>query len=47
MQSLYERLGWQDIVAGYYDGIDVTVMRTFLRTTHAALTRWPDPLIGL
>jgi GNAT superfamily N-acetyltransferase len=46
-QSLYERLGWQAIDAGYYDGIDVTVMRTFLQTTHAVLTGCPDTPIGL
>ena len=29
-QALYERLGWQTIHVGRYDGIDVTVMRTLL-----------------
>lgn len=29
-QALYERLGWQPIHLGHYDGADVTVMRTLL-----------------
>ena len=31
-QALYERLGWQAVHAGCYEGIDVTVMRAFLRS---------------
>jgi GNAT superfamily N-acetyltransferase len=31
-QALYERLGWQAMHAGCYEGIDVTVMRAFLRS---------------
>jgi GNAT superfamily N-acetyltransferase len=31
-QALYERLGWQAVHAGRYEGIDVTVMRAFLRS---------------
>ncbi len=30
-QALYERLGWQAIQAGHYDGIAVTVMNVSLR----------------
>jgi GNAT superfamily N-acetyltransferase len=29
-QALYKRLGWQTIDTGYYDGIDVTVMRSHM-----------------
>lgn len=29
-QVLYERLGWQAIHLGHYDGVAVTVMRTFV-----------------
>jgi GNAT superfamily N-acetyltransferase len=29
-EALYERLSWQTIHVGRYDGIDVTVMRTFI-----------------
>ncbi len=40
-QALYERLSWQAIHVGRYDGIDVTVMRTSV---------WPDrgtPIDGI
>jgi GNAT superfamily N-acetyltransferase len=31
-QALYGRLGWRAIDAAYYDGIEVTVMRTSLQS---------------
>jgi GNAT superfamily N-acetyltransferase len=31
-QAFYDRLGWRAIDAAYYDGIDVTVMRTSLQS---------------
>jgi GNAT superfamily N-acetyltransferase len=34
-ESLYERLGWQRLESGHYEGIAVTVMRTLLAAAPA------------
>jgi GNAT superfamily N-acetyltransferase len=41
-QALYERLGWQAIHTGRYDGIAVTVMRAFLAPVPEALADGQD-----